>query len=615
MEFISPPLLSVLALPVAIFLFLLPGWMLVKRWPTPAPFVAAFLASSAILFNGVLLLDALSIPLHAGTLLLALALPTAAFGWLGRKNPSPFAWTWPGIRPGIAAAWAVPPVIALVSIVARAVIDPLSGYDNGFRWDYLARLFLMNGSLSGYPPITAGDFEYYSWCDGIPPLVPLLNLWTYALTGSTAPVLTAVRVIGEALLLGVIVYRYSRLLWGDRAGGAALAVFATSALALWSIAMGQETGLTALSLVAMLYFLEFHAREPRPALVFWAAIAGSVGALSREYGLAFPAIGFGILALSRTPRARLVLFASTAGALTIPWYGRNALITGNPLYPQPLGGLFPGNAVHDESLRYFRDYWSLEGGAFDPMFIPRFLAVLCGLAVVAGLIGTWRAGRRAVIALLGVGLVTSIWFILILPQTGAGWVYSARALSPAIALCAVLGGWMGMLRNRASILVVLVACAASADAARRSWLLPINSTAKPWNYSFASWRSQKDLVDRISTNPIWAALATASGGRGVVVDHPTSHVLLTLQGGRAVPFFSPLLAPTFDERTDFATALRQLLAADIEFVTLSKVNPVTQKLVKAHLFWTTLRSRYRPNVHTGALEIYELDRLQPTAEQ
>ncbi len=613
MDFVSPTPLSVLLLPVAILLFLLPGWLLARKLAAPSPLAAAFLGSSALLFVLMLLLHTLGVPLHAGTVGAAFALAALGLARFARRSPQSFAFTCPAFSVDARWLWLLPPALAVTSLALRALLDPLSGYDNGFRWDYLARLFLFRGSLAGYPPITSADFEYYSWCDGIPPLIPFLNFWIYAFTSSISPVLTSVRVIGEALLLGNVIHRYGQLLWGRQGGGPALAAISSSALALWSVAMGQETGLTALALVAMLYYLELAAQTPRRSLVFWAAIAAAIGALSREYGLAFPVLGAAILLATPRLRATLPLFVATVLALTVPWYARNAWVTGNPLYPHPLGGLFPGNAVHDESLRYFREYWSLDASTSDPSFIPRFLTVLCGVLVLLGLIGAWRAGRRGFALGSGVVLVVTIWFVLILPQAGAGWVYSARALSPALALLAVFSGWLATAPRWMRTAAALALSVAAVDAARRSWFLPTGAMASPWSASFDPWRTEKAMLHQITVDPVWRSLALSAAGKGVIVDHPASHALLTQQGGTAVPFFSPLLQPAFDPTVGFEDALQQLIDHRVKFITFSNVNPVTTKLVNAHAFWVTLHTRFQPNVRVGPLEIYELEHLEPAA--
>ncbi len=613
MQFVAPTVSSVFWLPVTVIIFLAPGWLLVRKLGSPAPLVSAFLGSAAILFQLILALNALHVPLHVGTIGLGIALVAVLLIWRttgGAKvhTPQPLrfemtGWTW---------LWLAPAAVALGSIAIRAMIDPLSGYDNGTRWDYLARLFLAHGSLAGYPPMTSVDFEYYSWCDGIPPLVPLLNFWIYTSTGSIAPALTAVRVIGEALLLGSVVARYSQLLWGKPGGLSAIAALVTSALAIWAVAMGQETGLTAIALVAMLYFLELYARTPERTLIFWAAVAAGIGALTREYGLSFPLLGLAVLASRQQIHTGGTIFAITGFGLSAPWYLRNWIITGNPLYPQTLGGLFPGNRVHDEIMLTISDYWGFQNHAFSPIHLVQSLAVLGGVLTAFGMVGAWRAGSRSFPLVAGIILILGLW-IWSIPQTAGGWIYSMRMLSPMLALLAVLTGWMGTLKPLLRIVCLTVCCATGADAARRAWLLPDLPFGSALSVSFAEWRASHASLQDIGSNPLWDVLVRDAAGRGIVVEHTADHALVTMRGGRAIALVSPLLAPTFADQIPFAEAVATLRAAGVRFITISVKNPMRTRLIKAHPFWNELCFRHAPIAEVQSLDIFDLDQLLPLA--
>ncbi|MEO7700413.1 MAG: hypothetical protein ABIZ04_14410 [Opitutus sp.] len=608
---VLPSLTNILWLPVAIGLFLAPGWLLSLRIGSPAPGITSFLGSTAILYLLALATNALGMPLHVGTLSLGLALVAALLYKRGtseanRLKPvsaptTPSRWN---------RLWVISGFIALVSITARALLDPLSGYDNGTRWDYLARLFLTHASFAGYPPTTATDFEYYSWCDGIPPLIPLLNLWTYAVTGSIAPILTGVRVVGEALLLGALVFRYSRLLWGAHSGGPAVAVFATSALALWSVAMGQETGLTAISLVSMLYFLELNARAPNVVLVVWAALAAGLAAATREYGLAFPVLGFLILLCQTNCAKSRRVFVLVAIVIAAPWYLRNWVITGNPLYPQTLGGLFPGNPVHDELMRSIADYWGFRSGRFFTPDLARSLCVLTGLLVPLGLMGVAKSWRRSLPLIAAIGLVVGLWLWSV-PQTAGGWIYSTRMLSPALALSGVLAGWIGTLAAPLRVCCVVLCAVTATDAARRSWFLPALPLERTWPFTFSAWRETRSDIEAISSNLLWPVLIRDAAGKGIVVDHTAHHALVTMRGGRAIPLFSPILADTFKVNAPFAAIVAQLRRDGVKYITISARNYFGRTLISAHPFWSELCLAHTPTAIVQDLDIFDLDDLLP----
>jgi len=611
---LSPSLSSILLLPLAIAAFLLPGWLLNRRIRSPAPELTVFLASAVLLFLLVLGCVLIHVPLTRGPLLAGWTALCAILAWWARKAPVAGDQCQPVMRRpvGIDWMWTAIAAVGLASVVLRAVFDPLSGFDNVFRWDYLARAMLALGRLDFYPPVTAADFDIYSWCDGIPPLVPTLNFWIYLFTGSTAPVLTAVRVAAEAVLVFCAIARLAREIWGEAAGPAAMAVAATSSLLLWAVAMGQETGLTTLTLLTLLVLLAIQARTPSRSAIFWAGVAAGCGALSREYGLAFLVLGSGLLLARRDLRAA-GRFGVTAAAVAAPWYLRNWMITGNPLFPHALGGLFPTNPRYQGIMQAIAAFWGYRAGHFRPVEILPVLGVVMGVVLVFGAIGAKLARRKALAGLTAFALVAGLcgWS---LPLTAGGWIYGLRILAPAAAVSAALGGWIGVRLSRAwSWVAVLVMLAGAVDAARRSWLLPDFPFTAPLSYSFAEWRENSPERLRIQPDQIWPALILAARGRGIVVDHPQNHAEVTLRGGLAVPLFSPRLDPAFDTKLSFENACARLRAGGVRFFAVSANSPIAQAFNANHPFMDTLCRGYEPVATIGPLTIYDLESLNPKA--
>lgn len=613
MEPVPPTWLSVACLPVAVLVFLLPGWLLSRLWQSPARWLTSFLASACLFFNGTLGLDLLGLPLHARTVGAWLILVSVVIAWILYRSGPPQApapksaaekWSWES------SLWFAPAILGFVSIGWHAVVAPLSGYDNGFRWDYLARLTVMKESLHGYPPVSAKDFEYYAWCDGIPPLVSLLNFWIYTATGSIAPALIAARVVGEALLIGLAIHRYGNLLWGTKGAGAALATAGSSALLLWGIVIGQETGLTALSLVAMLYFLELYEREGNVPCLRWAALAAGVGALSREYGLAFPVLGAAILVVRRQAWMTVTQFASIAGLIAGPWYLRNAILTGNPVYPLTSGGLFPGNPVHDATMQTIRNQWgwSANLGLFAEE-MPVYFTAAAGVPLLFGVLGAFRARKGLLPAIAGLALVLLLWLWSI-PYTAGGWTYSARVLLPAVAILAVLSGviatWSRPFRLVALGVILLVA----ADASRRAWFLPMFVRIPPTKTTVEAWNSIHASLQQITQHPVWDALVFEAGSAGILVDHPANHSLITLRGGRAVPLFSPAVAPLFKPGIHLSEGLDRLRQADIGLIAISANSHLRVSAFEAHPFWVEFFAQFKETAAVDHLLIFDLRRLE-----
>jgi nicotinamide riboside transporter PnuC len=340
-----------LALTLGLGGLLVPGWLLTRCLPSAAPAVSAFLGSALILFHGILLLDGFGVTINVVSVALWLLATSAALVGIRRRwapIPPPSGPP-PAVAPMVprgAVKWLPAIAIGFGALLLRGLLDPLSGWDTYFRWDRLARLLLETGSLDAYPAVTAADFALYPWPEGIPPLLPALHFWIYAVSGGPAAELTLGAVALVTTLLFTLTARFSRERWQSaEAGWVSVALLATSALAGWSLAMGQETGLTALTLVAMLYFLHRYREQRRTADAVWAGLAAATGALSRDYCLVYLLVGAATL-LGRQDRGHgLRLFLGSAVAAIAPWYLRNAWITGNPLYSHDLAGLFPVSEV------------------------------------------------------------------------------------------------------------------------------------------------------------------------------------------------------------------------------------------------------------------------------
>jgi len=608
----SPFGLAVLLL-LAVVAFLLPGWMISRRLGSPAPAITAFLLSATLWFQLILVCDFAGLRLSRSLVVGGWSVLCLIAAVLARRTRAPREpGFWQRIKPtGGEWIWFAAAAAGFASILARAVIDPLSGWDNRFRWDYLARAMLVHGRLGFYPPVHPADFEVYGWCDGIPPLVPLLNLWVYLVTGAADASLTAVRVAGEAVLLGVATFGFGRQLWGARGGWPAVGLLATSALLLWGVAMGQETGLLALTLLALMWLLEEHRREPRTVTVFWAGLAAGVGAISRDYGLAYPLLGLAILALHRGRPRAMLQFAVTATAIAGPWYLRNWLRTGNPVFPITLGGLFPSNPAYLDLMQRIRDAHSLAPSQVNYGLLGATLAVLAGGVTAAALPGLRRARRLAVAPLAALALTGALW-IWSVPWTAGGLNYSLRVLVPAVALGAVLGGWLGTLGPGAGrTLVSAAALVLAVDAARRSWLLPMFPRASALSWSFADWRAVWLDLRRIENDPLWDYLVRAAGDGLIAVDNPDAHVALVARGGRCAMVFSPALAACFDTTRPFADTVRRLRAEHVKLFVLSVGDPVARSFIAANPFFETLRSRFRPMAEVQSLAIYDLDQLSP----
>lgn len=593
---------------------LAPGWLLGRALRTPAGPVGALLGSAVILMNLALVLDAGGVPLdlaHFAVGLLVVCGALAGFSRLRRPEAAAATTESRAPRRWTRAHWLLLPAgVGLAGIAVLATIEPQSGYDSFFRWDFLAREMLRTGNLHFYPAVTPDDFQHYSWCDGIAPLISTLYFWSYCSLGHVAGWATAPIVIAQAAGLFWLVGQLAARQGGTNAGLAAVAVLALNAWLLWAIAMGQETGFTALGLLGMYYFLERARTEPAAHWPIWAGVAAGAGALAREYGLAFIALGGLTLAWHRMPRRAWREFLVTAAVIALPWYLRNAWRTGNPLWSQELGGLLPGNPVNAE---YFRVVGEINSPLTHP-FIFGVAAKLLALALVPlalGIAGALSARREHGPWLCGIGTITALWLWSV-GQTSGGCAYSLRVLSPAFALGAVFAG-LRLARHltapRLGAFAVLAAVLA-VEAAGRSFFLPFFPSFAWWRQPSDLWHYPAKLAAEGRASPNWAAIVDSAEGRKILVSDPSIHTVLVERGARPVPFFSPEVAFLFTTELDFSASVARLRALDFRFVLLTRNNNFNDRLTLAHPFFRGL-APLKPAGTTGAYFIFDLYALTP----
>ncbi|MFA6286463.1 MAG: hypothetical protein WC661_03695 [Opitutaceae bacterium] len=605
---------------VAIAGFLAPGYLLTRLIPSASVALSSFLGSILVLFWIVLGNQLLGLPLdltHVGG---GLGLVTLGLVLAARKKPAatgktPGAGQEPALRPDhflyLAAA-----VLGLASILVRAAIDPLSGYDNIFRWNGLSLEMLRTQSLSYYPAVSSGAFAHYAWTDGMAPLVSSLNFWLYLGTGSTASVLTIARLALEAGLLFFGVFQFARVLWGSRAAGwTAMGMLATSSLALWSVAMGQEAGLTALTLVAMLYFLHAYAQSRRISDVVWAGAAAAAGALSREYGLAYIIIGALILLSQKSLRPGVAWFLMVAVALSAPWYLRNAWMTGNPLYSMNVLGLFPVNPVYRAIMEATYKTGRLSAHPEDLHDLVVSMILFLGAVLIAATAGAYRLRFKSA-PLVFAGIVVALLWIWAIGQSGAGWTYSMRVLSPLIAISAILSGNLARLSLRTGLLCGLAALALSVDAARRSWAFPSASLTTPWSLSFDPWAKAQKTLDRVELPELWSILRQTAGDKAIVVDHPGNFIKVRRAGGLAVPLFSPRVDCMFDPHKSFAEIIAELRVRNIRFITLVEQSPLNDEFNRHCRFFQALRQdKFKVLTVGNLVSIYDVEMITVLLKQ
>ena len=422
---------------------IVPGAMLLRALRLPWSLAASFVGSCALLYAFVLLFTCTGCPISLLTLGSALGLAAL----IGRFMP---------VRPIGAeltssfscftkmGAW-LPLYLAFWAIVAyRLVYQPLSGPDVYFRWSWLGEQMLQAGSLNFYPAQSGPDFVRYFWAESIPPGVASLYAWAYGCGGNTHALWTSPVVALQLLSLHEIIWRLASRWGGEIVARRAVLLAAACPLLTWSCLIGQETGLTALSVCGLVWCLHHSHEEDGLRWVALAGVFAVAGSSTREYGPIFAVAAVLAMSLLQAPRRQTLLLALIALPIALVWPLRVWLLTGNPFYSLTLGGIFPGNDIFTEWNNAFRGPHALSfASSANWLAISRYL-LLWALPAVAGLL--------ALLALLGqrlrdaqmfaifVLLVFGLWFSSV-AYTAGGLFYSLRVLSPAFALLAVVGSY------------------------------------------------------------------------------------------------------------------------------------------------------------------------------
>jgi hypothetical protein len=437
----------------AIFGLVAPGYVMARALRAPWAWAAAFPLSALVLGEAVIGSAIVGAPIRFGTISGIVLGVTAVAGVISlatlyfRRNfevdaPSANDASPRGAIYALTVVVAVLVVLVLAGTGLRTALYPLSGADTPFRWEALAREMLQQQSLDYYPPMTAEDFTLYTYPDGIPPLVSSVYWWLYAARGTPWPAITSVAIVLEQAACFALVFLAARTLFGVAGGVLAVATLASSTLFNSAVAIGQDTGYTALSCAGQLAFAFAAAHRPRLGLAIMTGLFAALAAIARDYGPALALCGLVALAADNGTRKYVPVFCVVVIALGAPWYLRNWTRTGNPLYSLNLAFGFPVNKVHAQIMRGYRDLFGLQVlTAQDWARTAQRLIGGAPLVLLAGLSGIAISLRRGLplAAVACGGVLLWLWSVR---YTSGGLDYSMRVLTPTwVALSIGAGAW------------------------------------------------------------------------------------------------------------------------------------------------------------------------------
>jgi hypothetical protein len=332
-------------------------------------------------------------------------------------------------------------------VILRTTLWPLSGWDTPFRWDFLAIRMIERHGFQFYPPVNPADFRLFFYTEPTPPMVSFSYWWLYATAGGHFPALTSILIALQFVWTIWFTYRIGRKLDSSKAGWLATGALAGSLLFVRSVAIGQENGLTALSMAAMLFAVVDAPVRAGWSSMILAGMAAALGAVSREYGCIFPMLGAIALIWIGGNWKNASVICVVAGILAGPWYVRNMLRTGNPFYPTRFGP-FPVDKVHSAMFDFLAAHvgistWTLNDWAQAILNLVHQAPIQSTLGLLATLIYIRKRGYLFLIA----SVVTMLWLFAIRYSEG-GREYETRVLSPAVVILSVAAGmWMAQWKH------------------------------------------------------------------------------------------------------------------------------------------------------------------------
>ncbi len=592
---------------------LAPGAALLRALHLPRSFAGSVIISTALLYLLVVIFAVLHIPITLLTLAGTLALITGALYFtyrpLKRKGQPPakeetssFAcFTQLG-------AWTPLYVIFWGIVGWRLATQPLSGADVYFRWSWLAEQMVELGSLSFYPPRSAADYAAYAWPESIPPGIAALHAWSYFCGGSIKALWTSPAILLQLVALHEFLWRIAYSWGGQLAARRAVLLAAATPLLTWSAIIGQETGLTALSVAGLLYGLLRWQKTRAPAWLILAAAASIAGAGAREYGLAFPLLGLGLLALMQAPRSALIRFAAIALPLVAIWPLRTWILTGNPFFAINLAGLFRTNEFF---ATWSANFHTVARGALFSLEtwrqVTRYFVLFAPAALLGGValvLHAKRGLREARWCAVCVGLCGALWMASV-PFTAGGTFYSLRVLSPALALAAAFAGYAILAAptvwRKVADGALIVALLATLPF---TLTLPDNAyRSSPREWPTAARRFE--AIGEESSAQLMAALHALPGRKRLLSDYAGLPHLLADTDITFVPIWSPEVAWLFDPKTPLNVAADKWHASRIRYVVTSPA-PAFLEFINRHARWNSERFAFRPVWQSDAYLIVEV---------
>jgi hypothetical protein len=426
--------------------------------------------------------------------------------------------------------------------------------------------------------------------------------WLYASAGRHLPALTSILVAMQFTFTVAFTYGAAGALLQRRTAILAAAILASCGLYFDSVVMGQETGLTALSIAAMLYFIVTTEGAQDLRAMGAAGLAAALCALSREYG--WIAVVAGVIALvwRSQPRRCVAFFVGIAVTAAAPWYLRNWIVAGNPFYSLRFLN-FAVNPVHAAIMDYYNSVngvWHATANPFGRAL--RYAMLLGALAILTGLVGGLQRFRARGYLIIVAAVIGLVWAQSV-GYTSGGIEYSMRVLSPALVALAILGAaalepWTKRRSKFGAVISIIVL--SQIWTAAQGLVFPNDSLQLRANDWFNALGPNPQPVEFQLRDQFLKHLRR---GSRVLTDSAILHAALTDLGVDIVPVWSPEASCVFAARAEEAESC--LRSHGIEIVAYYPRSLNTQFLAAASPFYGFLPQRWSAWMKAGdVLVIY-----------
>jgi hypothetical protein len=605
---------AALGLPLGFFL---PGYLLARLLTDSERWLWAFPLSLVVTFWAIFSAGLMGLPVTAGAvsgILITINLILLGLLYMTARKIPPLSHAEPRASEHPEAIgwikWAI--IAALIAlgaaIVWRMILWPLAGPDTPFRWDLLAQRMLEQHSFAFYPPIKPDDYRFYFFTDGIPPLVSFSYWWTYAVVGGHHAGITVILIVAQLATSLGFVFAIGRQLHSSRAGILSAGILGGSSLFLYGTAIGEEAGLTILSMAAMLYAIVKLESPAEWRCAILAGVAAGCGALAREYGVVIPALGCLAIFWRGKGWQNAAILAATAFVVAGPWYIRNAVLTGNPFFSDRFGSFYV-NPVHSLMMDFYRgkfgvSTWTAEDWLSAMLRLLGAAPLQLTIGIYAAAVSFRKYGYLAAVTVVFFALwIYSIGFMV---GGASNILISARVFAPALIGLSVLAGvqlagWsrFNSLRWAGSI-AVLVAIAITIAAATVYPTYPSPSAFEQWTENFTArpppsgdWWSQLPQV--------------LPQGSRVLSDDAYMYAGLYQSGIEIVPVWSPEVSFIDDPSLSPRDVRLKMLQQGIHFVVF-ELTENGEFLSQQIPFYAQDRSSWRLLAHTDPdhARLYEL---------